>query len=135
MVSTWETGGGLICSGVAGMYRTRIFLEQFLRDMRACRYVWLPLSFSSGNPVLVQADVWSINLAAGTTFLPPQLLATTNSSPGTYSVASGVTYEAESGTISGSAVLTSSSSFSGGKYVGYLGKRFFWHMLYTLELP
>lgn len=68
------------------------------------RYIWLPLDFSSGNPALVWADVWSINLSAGT-----------------YSIASGTSYEAESGTISGSAVVTSSSSFSGGKYVGYLG--------------
>lgn len=40
---------------------------------------------------------------------------------GTYSVASGTTYEAEKGTLGGSAVLFSDSSFSGGGAVGYLG--------------
>ena len=41
---------------------------------------------------------------------------------GTYSIASGTTYEAESGTISGSATILTGSSFSGGKAVGYLGR-------------
>ncbi|KAG7090788.1 hypothetical protein E1B28_009872 [Marasmius oreades] len=68
------------------------------------RYVWYPLSWSSGNPQIVHADVWNVNLAAGT-----------------YTVTTGTTYEAESGTISGSAVSMSSSSFSGGKGVGFLG--------------
>ncbi|KAK1215924.1 hypothetical protein PQX77_021453 [Marasmius sp. AFHP31] len=68
------------------------------------RYVWFPLSWSSGNPQIVQADVWSVNLAAGT-----------------YTVASGTTYEAESGTISGSAQILSDGSFSNGRAVGYLG--------------
>lgn len=40
---------------------------------------------------------------------------------GTYTVATGTTYEAESGTISGSATLPSNSAFSGGKAVGFLG--------------
>lgn len=40
---------------------------------------------------------------------------------GTYTVATGTTYEAESGTLSGAAALTSNSAFSGGEAVGYLG--------------
>ncbi|RDB28978.1 hypothetical protein Hypma_015121 [Hypsizygus marmoreus] len=68
------------------------------------RYMWFPLTWSSGKPQIVQADLWSLNLAAGT-----------------YSVASGVTYEAESGTISGSATTLSDGSFSGGRAIGYLG--------------
>ncbi|TFK40889.1 hypothetical protein BDQ12DRAFT_678543 [Crucibulum laeve] len=67
-------------------------------------YMWFPLSWSSGKPQIVQADVWNLNLSAGT-----------------YTVASGTTYEAESGSISGSATIMSDSSFSGGKAVGYLG--------------
>jgi len=66
--------------------------------------MWFPLSWSSGNPQIVQADVWSINLSAGT-----------------YTAATGTTYEAESGTISGSATTLSDSSFSGGKAIGFLG--------------
>ena len=42
---------------------------------------------------------------------------------GTYTVISGTTYEAEKGTLSGSAVLLTDSSFSGGEAVGYLGMR------------
>lgn len=68
------------------------------------RYMWFPLSWSSGKPQIVQADVWSINLSAGT-----------------YTAATGTTYEAESGTISGSATTLSDSSFSGGKAIGFLG--------------
>lgn len=68
------------------------------------RYIWLPLSWSSGSPQLVWVDVWSVNLAAGT-----------------YSAASGTTYEAESGTLGGNATILSDSSYSGGKAVGYLG--------------
>ncbi|KAF9258587.1 galactan 1,3-beta-galactosidase [Marasmius fiardii PR-910] len=68
------------------------------------RYVWFPLSWSSGNPQIVQADVWSVNL-----------------NDGTYTVAAGTTYEAESGTRSGSSTLISDSSFSGGGGVGFLG--------------
>jgi len=67
-------------------------------------YMWFPLSWASGSPQIVYADVWSLNLAAGT-----------------YSVASGTTYEAESGTISGTATILSNSAFSGGEAVGYLG--------------
>ncbi|KAJ3998604.1 galactan 1,3-beta-galactosidase [Lentinula boryana] len=67
-------------------------------------YIWFPLSWASGLPVIVQADVWSVNLAAGT-----------------YTVATGTTYEAESGTLGGSAELLTDSSYSGGKAVGYLG--------------
>ncbi|EIW60508.1 galactan 1,3-beta-galactosidase [Trametes versicolor FP-101664 SS1] len=68
------------------------------------QYIWLPLDFSSGAPQLVQADVWSVNLNAGT-----------------YSVASGTTYEAEKGTLGGSSRLLTNSGFSGGTAVGYLG--------------
>lgn len=69
------------------------------------RYMWFPLSWSTGVPQVVQADVWSLNIAAGT-----------------YSVAAGTSYEAEAGTITGSAQILSSSAFSGGKAVGWLGK-------------
>ncbi|EJD04256.1 Arabinanase/levansucrase/invertase [Fomitiporia mediterranea MF3/22] len=68
------------------------------------RYIWYPLDWSSGSPQIVPADVWSVNVNAGT-----------------YTVASGTAYEAEAGTISGSATVLSDSSFSGGKAVGYLG--------------
>ncbi|KAF8973856.1 galactan 1,3-beta-galactosidase [Flammula alnicola] len=68
------------------------------------RYIWYPLSWNTGIPQIVAADVWSVDLSAGT-----------------YSAATGTSYEAESGTISGSATILSDSSFSGGKAVGYLG--------------
>lgn len=29
------------------------------------QYIWYPLSWSSGVPQIVHADVWSVNLAAG----------------------------------------------------------------------
>ncbi|KAJ7225997.1 galactan 1,3-beta-galactosidase [Mycena pura] len=67
-------------------------------------YIWLPLTWASGSPQLIWADVWSLNLAAGT-----------------WTIANGTTYEAENGVLSGSAVLASDSSFSGGKAVGFLG--------------
>ncbi|KAI1795999.1 galactan 1,3-beta-galactosidase [Ganoderma leucocontextum] len=67
-------------------------------------YIWYPLDFSGGSPTLVAADVWSVNLAAGT-----------------WSVASGTAYEAENGVRSGSSTILSDSSFSGGSAVGYLG--------------
>ncbi|KAI0664932.1 galactan 1,3-beta-galactosidase [Cubamyces menziesii] len=68
------------------------------------QYIWYPLDFSSGMPQIVPADVWSVNLAAGT-----------------YSVATGTAYEAESGQMAGSSRLLSGSGFSGGQAVGYLG--------------
>ncbi|KAH8111706.1 Arabinanase/levansucrase/invertase [Phellopilus nigrolimitatus] len=68
------------------------------------RYIWYPLDWSSGSPQIVPADVWSVDVSAGT-----------------YSVASGASYEAESGTLSGNATVMSGSSFSGGEAVGYLG--------------
>ncbi|KAL5534523.1 hypothetical protein ACEPAG_986 [Sanghuangporus baumii] len=68
------------------------------------RYIWYPLDFSTGSPQIVHADVWSVDVNAGT-----------------YSVTSGTAYEAEAGTISGSATILSGSSFSGGQAVGYLG--------------
>ncbi|KAF8917563.1 galactan 1,3-beta-galactosidase [Mucidula mucida] len=68
------------------------------------RYMWFPLSWSSGVPQIVNADVWNLNVTAGT-----------------YSVVTGTTYEAESGTLSGNATRLSGSSFSGGTAIGYLG--------------
>lgn len=68
------------------------------------RYIWYPLDWSSGSPQIVHADVWSVDVDAGT-----------------YSVTPGTTYEAELGTLSGDATILSDSSFSGGKAVGYLG--------------
>lgn len=68
------------------------------------RYIWYPLDWSSGSPQLTPADVWSVDINSGT-----------------YSIASGQEYEAESGTISGSARILTGSYFSGGKAVGYLG--------------
>lgn len=67
-------------------------------------YIWYPLSWNTGVPQIVHADVWSLNINAGT-----------------YTAAAGASYEAESGTLSGTAVLASGSGFSGGKCVGYLG--------------
>ena len=29
------------------------------------RYIWLPLTFDSGKPQLVWADVWSVDINAG----------------------------------------------------------------------
>jgi hypothetical protein len=81
------------------------------------RYIWYPLDFSSGSPQIVHADVWNINLAAGTLDLNT-IINWTKVRKGTYSAASGTSYEAESGTLSGSATI---SSFSGGRIVGYLG--------------
>lgn len=68
------------------------------------RYMWYPLSWASGKPQIVAADVWSVNLSAGT-----------------YTAATGTTYEAESGTLSGPATIPSNAAFSGGKAVGFLG--------------
>lgn len=68
------------------------------------RYIWFPLSWSTGIPQIVHTDIWSIDLSSGT-----------------YTAAIGVSYEAEDGTISGSAITLSDTSFSGGKAVGYLG--------------
>jgi hypothetical protein len=68
------------------------------------RYIWYPLSWSSGSPKIVAADVWTLNLEAGT-----------------YTAATGTTYEAESASIQGSATTMTGSGFSGGKAVGYLG--------------
>ncbi|KAF9535739.1 galactan 1,3-beta-galactosidase [Crepidotus variabilis] len=69
------------------------------------RYIWYPLSWSSGSPKIVAADVWTLDLSAGT-----------------YTAATGTTYEAEKAAISGSAKTMSGSGFSGSSAVGYLGK-------------
>ena len=47
------------------------------------RYIWFPLSWSTGIPQIVHTDIWSIDLSSGT-----------------YTAAVGVSYEAEGGTIS-----------------------------------
>jgi hypothetical protein len=68
------------------------------------RYIWYPMTWNSGSPQIILADVWSVNLSSGT-----------------FTAAAGTSYEAESGAISGSAQLLSDSSFSGGRAVGFLG--------------
>jgi len=68
------------------------------------RYIWLPMSWATGSPQLVWADVWSLNMTAGT-----------------YTVASGTTYQAEAGVRSGSSTILTDSSYSGGEAVGFLG--------------
>ncbi|KAI0736206.1 glycosyl hydrolase [Fomitopsis betulina] len=55
------------------------------------RYMWYPLSWSSGDPQIVYADLWTVDLAAGT-----------------YSVLNGTVYAASSGTLSGSSELLGS---------------------------
>ncbi|KAJ7630472.1 galactan 1,3-beta-galactosidase [Roridomyces roridus] len=61
-------------------------------------YIWLPLSWASGVPQLVWADLWNLNIANGS-----------------YSVVTGgTTYEAEKGVRSGSSTLISDSSFRNG---------------------
>ncbi|KAH9938280.1 galactan 1,3-beta-galactosidase [Fomitopsis serialis] len=69
------------------------------------RYVWYPLSWSSGNPQIVYADVWTVDLDAGT-----------------YAVQNGTTYSASTGTLSGNAELLGSNyTYNGHEGVGYLG--------------
>jgi len=68
-------------------------------------YIWFPLTWSTGLPTIVQADVWSVDLEAGT-----------------YTIATGTSYEAESGTLEGSAVILTNSVYSGGEAVGFLGE-------------
>ncbi|KIJ27418.1 carbohydrate-binding module family 35 protein [Sphaerobolus stellatus SS14] len=68
------------------------------------RYMWLPLDFSSGSPKILQADVWSVDPNSGS-----------------WTIASGTTYEAENGTRGGNSTLITNSGFSGGHGVGYLG--------------
>jgi hypothetical protein len=50
------------------------------------------------------------------------VILTSSGTIGTYTVASGRSYEAESGSLAGGARLLSNSNFSGGNVVGYLGK-------------
>ena len=69
------------------------------------RYIWYPMTWNTGVPRIEPADVWSVNLSTGT-----------------FTSATGATYEAESGVISGSAQILSDASFSGGRSVGWLGK-------------
>ncbi|KAH7929371.1 glycoside hydrolase family 43 protein [Leucogyrophana mollusca] len=68
-------------------------------------YIWLPLDWSTGAPQLVWADVWSMDLAAGT-----------------YTVATGTTYQAEDGVLSGGAEILNNTAYSGGEAVGWLGE-------------
>jgi hypothetical protein len=63
------------------------------------------MTWDSGKPQIVAADVWSVNPSSGT-----------------FSAATGMTYEAESGTLSGATQLFSDGSFSGGRAVGWLGE-------------
>ncbi|KII94405.1 carbohydrate-binding module family 35 protein [Plicaturopsis crispa FD-325 SS-3] len=60
-------------------------------------YIWLPLSWASGEPQLVQADVWDLDIAAGT-----------------YKVYSGTSYNATDGTVSGNAKINTASHFVNG---------------------
>jgi len=62
------------------------------------------MTWGTGKPYITPSDVWTVDL-------------TTN----TWTAATGTTYEAESGTLSGGAKLSENSGFSGGKCVGYLG--------------
>ncbi|KAJ7124820.1 galactan 1,3-beta-galactosidase [Mycena crocata] len=68
------------------------------------RYIWLPMTWASGSPQLIWADVWTLNIAANT-----------------WTIASGTSYEAENGVISGSATVPSDPAWSGGRAVGFLG--------------
>ncbi|KZT72472.1 carbohydrate-binding module family 35 protein [Daedalea quercina L-15889] len=69
------------------------------------RYMWYPLSWASGDPEIVYADLWTLDLDAGT-----------------YTVLNGTVYDASAGTLSGSAVLLGSSyTYNGHEGVGYLG--------------
>lgn len=69
------------------------------------RYVWFPMTWDTGKPQIVAADVWSVNLSADT-----------------FNAATGTSYEAEFGTLSGAAQILIDTSFSGGSAVGWLGK-------------
>ncbi|PCH41168.1 carbohydrate-binding module family 35 protein [Wolfiporia cocos MD-104 SS10] len=69
------------------------------------RYTWYPLSWSSGDPQIVYADLWKVDYSAGT-----------------YTVVNGTAYAAQDGTLGGSAVLLGSdSTYNGYEGVGYLG--------------
>ncbi|EPT03669.1 hypothetical protein FOMPIDRAFT_49235 [Fomitopsis schrenkii] len=69
------------------------------------RYMWYPLSWASGDPQIVYADLWTVDLAAGT-----------------YSVLNGTVYAASSGTLSGNSTLLGSGyTYDGQEGVGYLG--------------
>ncbi|CAK5280057.1 unnamed protein product [Mycena citricolor] len=68
-------------------------------------YIWLPMTWASGSPQLIWADLWDLDITAGT-----------------YTIPTGTVYEAEKGVIAGSAVLLgASSAFSNNLAVGYLG--------------
>jgi len=69
------------------------------------RYMWFPMTWDTGKPQIVAADVWSVDLSADT-----------------FNAAMGTSYEAESGTLSGAAQLLTDTSFSGGSAVGWLGE-------------
>lgn len=69
------------------------------------RYAWYPLSWSTGDPQIVYADLWTVDYEAGT-----------------YSVATGTTYPAVNGTLGGSSELLGSNyTYNGYEGVGYLG--------------
>ena len=69
------------------------------------RYIWYPMTWSNGNlPQIIASDVWTVDPNSAV-----------------YTAAVGTTYEAERGTISGSARLLNNTGFSGGTAVGYLG--------------
>ncbi|CCL99415.1 uncharacterized protein FIBRA_01433 [Fibroporia radiculosa] len=67
------------------------------------RYTWYPLSWASGVPQIVYADLWKVDYAAGT-----------------YSVMNGTAYYAADGTLGGTAVMLN-NTYNGYEGVGYLG--------------
>ncbi|KZT12579.1 carbohydrate-binding module family 35 protein [Laetiporus sulphureus 93-53] len=69
------------------------------------RYMWYPLSWASGDPQIVYADLWMVDYDEGV-----------------YYVLNGTVYAAADGTLGGSAVLLGSdSTYNGHEGVGYLG--------------
>lgn len=72
------------------------------------RYMWYPLSWSSGDPQIVYADLWTVDLAAGTYFTATNTTKALMCDVGTYSVLNGTVYTASSGILSGSSELLGS---------------------------
>ena len=85
--------------------------------------MWYPLSWSSGDPQIVYADLWTVDLATGAYFVVVlSLLVIVMRNVGTYSVLNGTVYAASSGTLSGSSTLLGSGyTYNGYEGVGYLG--------------